>query len=58
METGQDGPNGQLAAWLVEEEIKHRLEIAVILHRLMEEQIAVQLTGRLQLNFAIHNLVP
>jgi hypothetical protein len=57
MEIGQTGPNGQPAACLVEEEIKHRQEAVVTQHHLTVEKIAVQLTWKLHHGLVTHNCV-
>jgi len=57
MVTGQPGPNGQHAAWLVEVEIRHKQETVVTQHQLMEGQIVVQLTWKLYQGLVTHNCV-
>ncbi len=57
METGQPGPNGQYAVWLVEEEINHRQETVVTQHQLMEGRTVVQLTWKLHHGLVTHNCV-
>jgi len=57
MGTGQPGPNGQHAVWLVEVEINHRQEIVITQHQLMEGQIVVQLTWKLHHALVTHNCV-
>jgi hypothetical protein len=55
MEIGPIGLNGVLVAWLVEEEIKHKQEIAATLLLQMEGKIVAQQTGTLQLRHAIYS---
>jgi len=57
MVTGQPGPNGRHAAWLVEVEIRHKQETAVTQHQLMEGQIVVQLIWKLHHALVTHNCV-
>ncbi len=54
METGQAGPNGPPALWLVEEEIKPKPEIVQTLLQLMVGEIVVPLIWIVQLRHSIH----
>ena len=53
METGPIGHHGELVVLLVEEEIKHKQEVAVIQHQQMVGKTAVPLIWKQQPRLAI-----